>query len=345
MKRVWQCLAVVGLCGITCAAGYLATPQRQSSASQPSISLRIDPEQLNFGEVWENEAFPCSFSLHNDGQLPIEIENITTSCTCVRVEPRKFTVPPGGAVQLHAVVNHTIKQQADGGVAVALTATLKNPDTRTDRRVVWQLTGSVRRVLLIGKALSLGKQSELATLEPWIFPLESAEPLTEVKAESDIPELTAKVVASDESGCKFQLVVTPPQRLAPREIDGKITLIPNSRRHGNLPQRTVRLLGEIASDARSDPSEILIPGRLLGETIEETVAISSITNREWKIVSIATEGDGLTAEPMGTGAIRVRQAIRLTGRQTNQVTVVVATEKDRSTLLIPITYTGLQTEK
>src|SRR5262245_40520295 len=57
--------------------------------------LAVDPQHLNFGEVWEDGAFGWVLPVENRGPSEVAIERFATSCDCTSIDPPSLTIPAG----------------------------------------------------------------------------------------------------------------------------------------------------------------------------------------------------------------------------------------------------------
>jgi len=89
--------AVVALC-LAAAAAPLA-------AQQVLPRLTIDPQQIDFGRMEQQEARHITVTLRNDGQAPLKIDNVETSCGCTVADPQKTVLQPGESTPLEVTFN------------------------------------------------------------------------------------------------------------------------------------------------------------------------------------------------------------------------------------------------
>ena len=68
-------------------------------SDQPSISL--ETKQLNFGDVVNGEIVYRDVAVHNNGESPLVVETVTTSCGCTQASLEPMTIPPGDGGVLH----------------------------------------------------------------------------------------------------------------------------------------------------------------------------------------------------------------------------------------------------
>jgi hypothetical protein len=104
----------------------------------------------------------------------------------------------------------------------------------------------------------------------------------------------------------------------------------------------VQFSGEVAPDVEAVPSAVAVGGRNLGETIEETVLLRSLTDHAFTTSKLEVEGNGLTAQLSKDGQrLLVRQAACNVGTQANRVLLLVQLGARQVTITVPVSYTGV----
>lgn len=347
MKHGLRFLAVIILCSLAGAAAYYITPTAQHTHREglPGEQfLSIPAGKLQLPETWESQAYPWTVPVTNTSNAILDIQAISGSCNCVTIKPQQATLKPGETLPVELIVNHTTKPKSDLTFSLGLTIVFQHPELSHSARARWELSGPIRRHLTGPRELVLRRQSELTVpLLSWRFPITSLEPLSQLTAECDISQLAIRVEPTDTSGKLFELVITPPAQMTACEMQGKLTLHPVSRTAGTLPSRSVRIEATIAPDALIDPVEM--GPRPLGSTQEETVMVSSLTNRSWKIEKVTPQGPGLTVDILGQDQVRVRQEIRQLGHQQHHIQVLLVTAGHHQMLSVPVIYTGIEPSK
>ena len=69
------------------------------TSDQPRISL--DTQQFNFGDVVNGEIVSHDVAVHNNGESPLVVAAVSTSCGCTQASLEPMTIPPGEAGMLH----------------------------------------------------------------------------------------------------------------------------------------------------------------------------------------------------------------------------------------------------
>ena len=61
----------------------------------------------DFGEAWEDQRYAWVIPLTNPTHATVRVLDVRASCTCVNIEPRTFTIPPGGTRDIKLVLDLT----------------------------------------------------------------------------------------------------------------------------------------------------------------------------------------------------------------------------------------------
>jgi len=115
------------------------------SRSRPAPMV-VEPGDLDFGEVWEQEVVARSLPITNAGSKGMQILGFKTSCGCTSVEPGLLTIEPG-ATEVATVTLDVMALRgdaaSDGDVPfeVQLVPTLKD---ELPNRYAWRVHGTVR---------------------------------------------------------------------------------------------------------------------------------------------------------------------------------------------------------
>jgi hypothetical protein len=57
--------------------------------------LLISPKNVDFGEVTAGESVTFNIELSNQGNWPVRIHGVKTSCDCTTISERRFDIEPG----------------------------------------------------------------------------------------------------------------------------------------------------------------------------------------------------------------------------------------------------------
>lgn len=109
----------------------------------------------------------------------------------------------------------------------------------------------------------------------------------------------------------------------------------------------IAVIGEIAADIQAAPPVLALGARSLGETVEETLTISSLTGQAFQVIDVKVNGGGLAVEPLQDGAeahaYHVRQHITGLQSQHGWVSFRVRNEAGREEdIRVGVIYHGLE---
>lgn len=68
------------------------------NAGQPSLALETD--QIKIGQVVNGEIVTRQIAVRNDGESPLVIEAVSTSCGCTQASVDPMQIPPGSSATL-----------------------------------------------------------------------------------------------------------------------------------------------------------------------------------------------------------------------------------------------------
>lgn len=326
-------LTVVGLLGFW--VGY----RRQSTAYG---GLIVKEENLDFGDVWVQEAFGWQLSVYNPTGQDIEVLDLRSSCNCSSIEPKSFVVPAGGETDIRLVLD------------------LKDPDAEPRRRFLrdfvvevlpvtkdvppgptgWRLHGRVRDAIALIRS-PVEFDNAMLRGEPYptgLIQIETHVPLRTLNAECDRSSALVGVIGESPHGRAFELAVTPQQTLPAGRFRFPIQLQAKTLRGETLPPITIHAAGRIVNDIYALPSSIDFGMRAKLELCEETVTFQSRTGVEFMIEQFeATAGD-IELEPQTTDfaayhTVRIVARFDGTGQKSTLIHASTRTRSDKSLTL------------
>lgn len=69
------------------------------ASSKPEIVLEMD--QYDFGDVVNGEVVNLDISVQNEGDAPLLVDSVSTSCGCTKASLDSMSIPPGENALLH----------------------------------------------------------------------------------------------------------------------------------------------------------------------------------------------------------------------------------------------------
>jgi Protein of unknown function (DUF1573) len=316
------------------------------------VPLRINPDQLDFGTVWEQENFSWSIVIENKSAHEVIVEHIAADCSCTRVEPRNFALQAGEARNVRLTINLFPKanQQTAGerpfDIQIAALTGGQNKG-----RANWRLKGVVRSALKLQlREIDLGRPSELAERPPeGTIRLQSLVPLKRVFAKTDSEIFDAKATPSAEPGY-FDLHVWATAKAAVGSHEFRVTLTPVLPGGDWLPDLKVQAYCEVRSDIQVMPEGGLVFGpRHIGADLQSSLTVRSLTGKRFEVLSVTTDLDDtgvdqISSSPSQGCSYVVRQRIRGSGEQQGTITVKVNSDGRDMILKAPISYYGLSAD-
>ncbi|MCI0459025.1 MAG: DUF1573 domain-containing protein [Gemmataceae bacterium] len=312
--------------------------------------LGIAAERLHFGEVWENEQFKWVLRIENGGPTDVQITDFGSSCACSKIEPRALDIPAGQSREVTLTLNLAAATTENDKGAVQEFQVSIAPNVKPPMgRIYWVLRGKVRVPFRFAKAqLDLGRHSELAQpLTPQTVAITGQVPLTHLSAQANSKHFRGQVQRSDNPPNHFELTLAQTSALPRGFHTFEVNVVPELQGGKPLPTKTIPVRVWIEPDIQASPPVIALGARCLGETVEETLTISSLTRQAFEVITVKVDGGGLAAEPLKGGtevhAYHVRQ--RVTGLQAQNGWVIFRVRNEagqEEDVRVDVTYHGLE---
>jgi len=83
--------------------------------------LEIRPDPISLGVIEAGTPGKAALTLRNPGSVPLTLERVETSCSCIRVETVPVRIDACGSVDLAVVFDPTSEPDFRGGLSVDLT--------------------------------------------------------------------------------------------------------------------------------------------------------------------------------------------------------------------------------
>lgn len=353
LLHTYACLFILVIVIGTLMYGYrVLVLEAPETKAPPGPTLRIADGRDNFGEVWENSEFEWVAPIENLSAEPITITGFHSSCNCLKIEPRQLTIPAGESREAKFTLDLTAKPRPDEtekqavrefGVYIAPEI---QPTPSMPPRFI--MRGRVKNSVYLDKSvLDMGHHSELAQPVPSKkLGLLAAGVVKDVTAQSASESFTVQVERVDSVPGRFELTVKAPNTLSRGFHCFEVHVIPCIGNGQKLPPKKLAVELRIQRDIQVSPPSVAFGARRLGETVEETLILGSLTGQRFEVVSGRTDGESLSVEPVNlahTESIyRVLQRIEKTSGQKGQVIFRVRDETHREEdVSVTITYVGI----
>ncbi|MGL4551379.1 MAG: DUF1573 domain-containing protein [Gemmataceae bacterium] len=321
------------------------------TGSQPV--LVVAKGSLDFGEVWEDDAFRWTVRIDNPGPHDVQIDDFRTNCNCTSIEPRTVVVPRGGGADVRLVLDLTSTRSATAAQSVQLFVASIAPVIRgqaDDRPEWWTIRGRVRK--LIGERVTkidFGHHSELAQpLAPQKQMIHSLAPLRRLDASEPTGRFGVAVVATDEIGHRFEIEVNPLKAFAAGPLEGEVSLRLVAKDGRPLPARRVLLRGRIVPDIEASPPVIVLGVHEVGTVVDDTFSLRSLTGRRFRVTRLTAEGEGVAAETAASdrenpsNSVKVVARVQHKGKTQGVVRAVVTSVDGREQeVVVPVWFQGL----
>ena len=86
----------------------------QQAESKETVQLFVAEDALNVGPIWETEQFSWTVPVRNREPELIEVESISSTCNCLSIEPRSFSLGPGERRDLQLRIDLTSDPEPTG---------------------------------------------------------------------------------------------------------------------------------------------------------------------------------------------------------------------------------------
>jgi len=330
-------------------AGVESLPVMEKSEPLP---LSVPTENLDFGEVWEDESFVWNLPITNRGSEELKIQQFVPSCGCIAIESKSLEIPSQATRTVQVKINLSRgKWRPDEAVRLFSEKVTALVDGKPVRHESWALNGKVRKLFDVAPALVSFEEGSL--VEGHSFPSKTVEvsaytELTGLAAECRPPLGTAVVVASknNTSNTRFSVIVTPNKATLPvGNLEFEVVLRGHTK-DAVLPPVPFMVLGKVLQEVEAVPPAILFGHGILGERAEDTVVLRSRTGEAFRVLTVQSSSESIEAErlkdsPDSSPQFRIQQTFRGTGQQTAQMTFVAVIDGRRISVVVPVRYYGL----
>jgi hypothetical protein len=285
-------------------------PPVLSNSEQPALT--IDPQHLNFGEVWETDRFEWRLCIENRSQAPLAITGLGGSCTCLSLEPQQFTIEPGQQQRVHAVLNlHSRAAQSESQPHEDFVAAFWAHVRGQEKPVYWQLHGRIRRSLQTVDRLDLGSvsyRSPAAAAQRFPVRILSGT-IGTLEAEPGSAAIRTEL-QSNPNGRDFAVTIVPAQGLGKAKLNSTVILTPISHSGERFPSVRVPVTFEVGEEVQATPQFIQFGGREVGQEASEVITLRSVGGHNFRVRGFRTEGGGLSAHRIEQGDATVYEVVR-----------------------------------
>ncbi len=346
-----------------CALSYWWWGYTNEIVPPPNAGLVVDEKELDFGEVWEDRAFPWKFTIRNSTAKDVEIKKFSTSCGCAKVQPQSITVPAHSNVEVRLTLDLSepfwhapIKSQAEHATPAQrpFDATIEPAMNDLILQKGWHVRGHVRKDLTIVPA-------DLRVTDPLVygaqFPAQKAEvvshfPYVGIEAMCSPEYAHVDVRRKDDDRYTLDITLNPQLPVGNFTFRTRLKPLVGQNREPpkkSKPSHSLLVHGQVVDDAQTLPSKLLFGPRTIGETVEESVTLASLTGLPITVDSVEVPSAGTVAERVsvdnGLATFIIRQRVAKPGHVAGTVTFRVRKGERRYQHVLPWSYYGIPSAK
>jgi len=318
--------------------GPLAAERRRGRRGAPAEyecdGLTVSAADLDLGEVWNISEFIRDLAIRNKTGADKKIEDFATSCFCTAVEPRRLTIPAGGAATVHVRIDPNHRSPDEANLAARPFAVEIKPiqDVSLPHRAGWTMHGLFKsRVTLNVLTVHFGQDVAQGAPPPTRTVLATVHmPFQRLAARLEPPSIGTVDVGRDAvKPDRAEIRITPSNTLPTGPFKGAVVVDVVDMDGNALPGATLPVAGDVQPGARLLPARVILGAHPVGTAAETVVVLQAPADAAWTVDRIETDSadifvEATTAEGIPTGrAFRVRQKAAREGNQTDTVRFVV----------------------
>lgn len=341
----WPWITV--LLAITLATLYFLYTQFTSRAQYDQM-LAVAPEELNFGIAWEQSEFPWTVSIRNTSSRQLVIADFGKSCTCALIEPKTLILEPGTTHQLQLTLNlkrTTSPDSSESPFAIEIVPyeRLKNSEVRALNSL--RVQGRVRYAIRYLTDPVFGTHSvDSQPLYPLRILVEPLVPLANLAVTCSDSRFRVNVEHVVDERPLYVLLISAVSQLPIGPILFDVMITPEFPGGERLPVLVLPVTGRIVEDIQGSLPSVIFGSRSVGDSLEETITLTSITGQEFTVDSWEAQLPGLKVEPSTElpNSFRLRQNVLASGQQMGFVIFKLSKSGKKHAVKIPVHYHGIE---
>ena len=253
------------------------SPQRGIPANAPDIE--IDTPIHDFGTLPQMESAEHTFTIKNVGNLPLEILEVTPSCTCEKVALQEKTIPPGGKTGLEVRYRGSTNS---GKTRVAVYLKTNDPD---EPEVVVSLFGVINGIAGVYPGhFNLGDigQEESIRKSFVIYPRTYGHKLTVKSVTASSPLINPKLqrVKGEDILARVNFDI---QRLPPGPFRETITVTTDAEKYSEIH---VGIEGTVVGELLLEPNQFFMGFLQVDKPIRRTVTVEKRGKADFEILEV-----------------------------------------------------------
>lgn len=322
-------------------------PATIARARATTETISVPDDHLHFGEVWETKRFRWSLPIANNTSQAVGIDGFDASCSCLSVDPSSFVLTPGAVTNVDLIIDLT--SRIDTNLLRDFSVRLSpRPVDHHMPRVVWNLSGRVRKVLTVEpNVVNFG---ELLREE---FPAETVVEVThnaqfdDLRVTCDAEFLSIRVAPDLPTGkTRLSLHLGDRTKLPIGQFTHYVNLTPVSSHGITYPEQSLLLRGCIQESVQLVPSSLAIGLARVGESTSHDVVVQSCTDAGFQVDGIEYDGESVRVSALQTESLtrkqyRVVQLAISPGAKAGKIVFRIRTDSGRKmSLELPYSYYG-----
>jgi len=290
--------------GLSCATAYWLGGLTKN-ANTLDEGLVVAQTALDLGDVWESSRCSHTLPITNASSKPIEIMHLASSCNCLSIVPQSLVLEPGQTSKLDLTLDLTPRTAQEASQSRRVFAVDVIPYVRDSvvRPAAWTIRGRVRSAItLTPRALDLGDSLVRGRPPvPHVLDVTAHVALAQlvVTGERSLVDIAVSRPLK-RAPHRFQLHVTGRPSLAAGPFETNLSIKPLGADGKTYPPLTLAVRGRVREDVETVPPLLLIGARPVGDTVRETITLTSCSGRSFDVEAVDSgpSGPDLAVQPL-----------------------------------------------
>ena len=330
------------------------SPQDPDSRAQ-TTGLYVNPESLNFGEVWEDNRFAWVLPIENRSPTEVTIDRFYNSCVCTEILPPSLVIPAGERKNIPLTIDlmtekaYDCPPQAIRDFTVGIAAVVKRADGKEVNQT-WEIRGRVKTAIQFEEpAIDFGMHSVRSQpLRPKRITVRTFTPLDTLAVSGRLHYFPVRATRQEQDSSRFDLEIVPLPDLPAERYKFDISVVPILPGGRRLAAKNLPVFAWLVSDIQASPPEVVFGAVPVGEAAETTITLHSLTERAFTVDEWNCTCSHVTIEPelanTGDTAFRVKWSrVNAPGQQQAEAVFRIRTSgEEDQTVKVPVKCFGIQ---
>jgi len=297
-RNTWGVLPVVGLLVLLSAGGFWLGITRNARRDREA-PLQVDPEYLDFGEVWVEDGFPWILPIKNTSSEVIEIVELRSSCACTSVVPTGLVIAPKETAKAQLTLDLTPGKGDDPMLpvrdfSVQVAGQVKGPGSGG---VGWTVRGRIKTPVALSQwSINFGEVVQGIGFEDKSIEVTYLLPGTGVEVTCEHPFAACVVEPAENRPDTSHVRVILQEGLPLGEFSFPVRISARTSNEQSAGSVTLRVSGKVVGDFEFIPTTIAFHPRPIGESLLLTVVLSSRTGRPFVVETATPDRDYVSVE-------------------------------------------------